>query len=90
MFEKPAISSTLLGMNAYAKAAGRGRVQTPRVNSAERIAKPMQERIQPERSKKDTKEMKISVLKSLQAQSNAGLVKIRDVSSALDDILKNA
>jgi len=89
--EKPAISSALLGMNAYQKAQG------PRPMRAAMASKPAKayraaakSGAKPAQPAKVTKEIKMSVLKSLHAQSNAGLVKIRDVSSALDDLLKNA
>ncbi|MFT6676675.1 MAG: hypothetical protein ACJAVM_002880 [Sulfitobacter sp.] len=85
--EKPTISSALLGLNAYQQATGQrrdpGRVPHPAQ------AKPASNSYRSVRSKQSTKEIKISVLKSLQAQSNSGLVKMRDVSSALDALLRN-
>jgi hypothetical protein len=95
MLDRSVISSTLLGLNAYAKA--QGKMPAAKLPAAKHRAyvppraKPQSpDRVVEARSKKDTKEMKLSVLKSLQAQSNSGLVKIRDVSSALDALLKNS
>ncbi|NNK17494.1 MAG: hypothetical protein HKP51_11400 [Sulfitobacter sp.] len=88
--EKPAISSALLGMTAYQKAQGprpmRAAVPSKTAKKVRTAAKSSTKAVPPS---KVTKEIKMSVLKSLHAQSNAGLVKIRDVSSALDDLLKN-
>ncbi|MDF1718171.1 MAG: hypothetical protein P1U75_16065 [Antarcticimicrobium sp.] len=39
-------------------------------------------------SGKSAKELKVSILKSLQNQSNSGTVRIRDVATALDDVLR--
>ena len=89
--EKPAIASAMLGLSAYQKAQGprpmRAAVPSKPVKAYRAAAKPSAKAVPPA---KVTKEIKMSVLKSLHAQSNAGLVKIRDVSSALDDLLKNS
>ena len=88
MIEKPRISSKKLGIHAYERALGR--------RSAPRPAAPVMSprhsapAAHPQRSEKATRELKVSVLKSLQNQSNAGLVKMRDVASALDDHLKKS
>ena len=48
----------------------------------------MKNAVSPSVSGKSAKELKVSILKSLQNQSNSGTVRIRDVASALDDVLR--
>lgn len=87
MTEKPVISSALLGLHAYQRAQGRpmGKLSD---------AKGMRVRAPDKPAIRETgvsaKEQRLSVLRSLQAQSNAGLVKMRDVSTALDALLKSS
>jgi hypothetical protein len=88
VFHNPTISSTLLGVSAYQKASGRYVERKP-VAAANQAAKPAPAK-RPAVSRQSTKEKKISVLKSLQTQSNSGMVKMRDVASALDDLLKTS
>lgn len=87
MTEKPVISSALLGLHAYQRAQGR---PTGKLSDAKtyRVRKP--EPLVPSAPEVSVKEKKISVLKSLQAQSNSGFVKMRDVSTALDTLLKSS
>ncbi|MBM1310539.1 hypothetical protein JQT66_10205 [Sulfitobacter mediterraneus] len=93
VFHNPTISSTLLGVSAYQKASGRSAERKP-LAAANRQAKPAPAKAAPAKrpavSRQSTKEKKISVLKSLQTQSNSGMVKMRDVASALDDLLKTS
>lgn len=91
MLEYQPISSTRLGINAYRKAQGGAAAKAPMPQTARTMPNPVRKprsEPAPAPSKRETKELKISVLRSLQAQSNSGLVRIRDVSSALDDVLK--
>lgn len=77
------ISSALLGKAAYDRTLGK----KPSV--------PMQRRpsdgapaADPRRAELATREIKASVLRSLHARSNAGMVAIKDVSVALDRLMK--
>lgn len=90
--DKPAIASALLGLTAYQKASGARplRAAAPLKSSVPPSAKVIQERAKAASTNPaKVKEIKMSVLKSLHAQSNAGMVTIKDVSSILDDLLKN-
>ncbi|MGC1506748.1 MAG: hypothetical protein WA782_21735 [Sulfitobacter sp.] len=90
MIQEPVTLSQNICVNAYKKAQSNG--------PARKLAGPVvQPKTEPSpsnagkvASKKATKELKVSVLSSLQSQSNAGTVKIRDVAVALDRILKKA
>ena len=90
--DKPAIASALLGLTAYQRAQGarplRAAPVKPVASAATYAPNRAKPAATPARPAKATKEIKMSVLKSLHAQSNAGMVTIRDVSSALDDLLK--
>lgn len=88
VFHNPTISSKLLGVSAYQKASGQSVERKP-VARARPAAKPAPAQ-RSVVSRQSTKEKKISVLKSLQTQSNSGMVKMRDVASALDDLLKTS
>ena len=92
VFHNPTISSTLLGVSAYQKASGQSVGRKP-MTGAKPVVKPVAKPARAKRpvvSRQSTKEKKISVLKSLQTQSNSGMVKMRDVASALDDLLKTS
>jgi len=89
MTEKPVISSALLGLHAYQRAQGRpvGKLSDAkgiRVRRPDPSEAPLSPPVD-----RSAREMKVSMLRTLQAQSNAGLVNIRDVSSALDKMLKS-
>lgn len=91
--DKPAIASALLGLTAYQRASGARplRAAAPLKSSAP-SAKDIQGRTKSAAASANpakAKEIKMSVLKSLHAQSNAGMVTIKDVSSVLDDLLKH-
>ncbi|GAA6174241.1 hypothetical protein [Sulfitobacter pacificus] len=88
MIQEPITLSQNLCVNAYKQAQSDGTARklagpAPRASNA-----PSESPIGKTRSKKATKELKVSVLSSLQSQSNAGTVNIRDVAVALDRILK--
>ena len=90
MIDKPAISSALLGITAYEQAQGRQPAHGLRMQAAGRLKGARSTHTDPKRSERSSKELKVSVLKSLQTQSNSGMVKIRDVASALDALLKSS
>ena len=85
----PAISSSRVGANAYKIAQGQNVARQNKPSGpvqpldAARANRPL------ERDLRSTRELKIGVLKHLQSQSNSGLVRLKDVSSALDDLLKD-
>jgi hypothetical protein len=94
------ISSKLLGVTAYQAAQGHKPARKFPAHRAEIIgtpapqpkhrAAPASTARRPAAAQDDlaSKEIKISLLKSLQGRSNSGMVKIRDVASALDSLLK--
>lgn len=97
MADKQILSSALLGLHAYQRAQGRptGKLSDAkgmRVRRPDQPVAPIRDMAVPQTTADETtvREKKVSMLKSLQAQSNAGLVKIRDVSSALDELLKSS
>ena len=85
----PAISSSRVGANAYKIAQGQSVARQNKSSGpvqpldAARASRPL------DRDVRSTRELKIGVLKYLQSQSNSGLVRLKDVSSALDDLLKD-
>ena len=83
------ISSLYLGISAYEAAKG-GRSASKQSSKA--VHPPIEVRAAPKKlvaSEQQQKEMKLAVLKSLHNQSNSGMVRIRDVASALDAHFKN-
>lgn len=88
LIQQPTIFSQRLGISAYKNAQKRhpAREKTDPANYA--TDDPVQGNLSREPSKRAKKELKFSVLSSLQSQSNSGLVNIRDVAAALDRILK--
>lgn len=78
------ISSALLGKAAYDRALGK----KPMAIRPIRTTAQAPSAADPKRSEKATREMKASVLRSLHARSNAGLVTIKDVSVALDRLMR--
>ena len=80
MSEPSKISSARLGLDAYAKAQGARR---SRANTALALGKLAEN---PPNS--GTRQLKTSVLNALHRQSNAGMVSIKDVATALDNSLK--
>ena len=90
MIHQPAISSQRLGINAYEKAQMRNPVQRSANHAVLPVTAPKKDNVGRTPSKAETKELKMSVLKSLQNQSNSGLVNIRDVATALDSLLKKS
>lgn len=86
--EQQRVASARLGINAYQVAQGRSANSKRCV-----VAKAAQpEKHVPDdpvlRSEASIKKVKFSILKALHAQSNAGSVNLRDVSSAIDKILR--
>ena len=85
----PAISSSRVGANAYKIAQGQSVARAKKPSGlvesldAARANRPL------DRDVRSTRELKIGVLKYLQSQSNSGLVRLKDVSSALDDLLRD-
>ena len=86
---KPYISSSRVGAKAYKIAQGQNVARQKNTSvsveplDAATTNKPL------DRDLRSKRELKISVLKHLQSQSNSGLVRLKDVSSALDDVLKD-
>ncbi|MDF3415459.1 MULTISPECIES: hypothetical protein [unclassified Sulfitobacter] len=90
MTHQPVTLSQNLCVNAYKKAQSNGAYQS-RTGAVVQPVKAQANRAPVTAgSRKTTKELKVSVLSSLQSQSNAGTVKIRDVAVALDRILKKS
>ena len=70
----------LMGLNAYQRAQGK--------TLQPAMSRVMGTKAAPARAAVVNKDLKMSVLRSLQQQSNAGSVKIRDVAAALDRLIK--
>ena len=81
------ISSTRLGIDAYVKATGRR--QPPAAMPKIRPSAPKKPR-SPQVDEGASRTLKASVLSSLHQQSNAGMVSIKDVATALDHLLKKS
>lgn len=80
--EEPIITSKLMGLTAYQRALGKAaRPAMSKVMGASNQGGHA-------RATVVTKDLKMSVLRSLQQQSNGGSVKIRDVAAALDRLIK--
>lgn len=89
--QDPITLSKNLCVNAYKKAQSNNPTRRLAAPVSQAVAQPTIKRsLRNAPSKKATKELKVSVLSSLQEQSNAGTVKIRDVAVALDRILKKS
>lgn len=84
----PTIASIQLGLSAYEAAKGNRIRPRSRHSSGSPALQPMNIPVPPGMSGKSVKELKVSILKSLQNQSNSGTVRIRDVATALDDVLR--
>lgn len=86
--EKSAIVSVRLSVNAYKKTGNLFDRSKTRVWAARRpdITATSYSAVN---SAKLAREQKASVLRSLQGKSNSGLVNMRDVAVALDNLLKN-
>jgi len=78
----PTIASIQLGLSAYEAAKGNRVRPGSRRSSGSPVLQPKK------MSGKSAKELKVSILKSLQNRSNSGTVRIRDVATALDDVLR--
>ena len=77
--EEP-IMPKLMGLNAYQRAQGK--------TLQPAMSRVMGAKAAPARAAVVNKDLKMSVLRSLQQQSNAGSVKIRDVAAALDRLIR--
>jgi len=86
--DRPEIASIHLGLSAYEAAKGNRLRPRSRLSPGSPALQPMKNAVSPSVSGKSAKELKVSILKSLQNQSNSGTVRIRDVASALDDVLR--
>ncbi|WP_353350604.1 hypothetical protein [Aquicoccus sp. SU-CL01552] len=86
--DRPTIASIHLGLSAYETAMGNRIRPKSRRSSGSSPLQPMNISVPSSMSGKSAKELKVSILKSLQNQSNSGTVRIRDVASALDDVLR--
>lgn len=86
-YDSQTISSALLGKAAYDRTLGKKPV--PTLGSARMKAAPAATAY-PRQSDKAPREIKASVLRTLHARSNAGMVTIKDVSRALDRLMKEA
>ena len=84
----PTIASIQLGLSAYEAAKGNRIRPGSRLSSGSPTLQPMKNAVSPSLSGKSAKELNVSILKSLQNQSNSGTVRIRDVATALDDVLR--
>ena len=84
----PTIASIQLGLSAYEAAKGNRIRPRSRRSSGSPALQPMKISVPSSMSGKSAKELKVSILKSLQNQSNSGTVRIRDVATALDDVLR--
>ncbi len=87
---EPSISSQRLGIKAYEKSRMHYPTRKPAHRAVDAMSEQSKVSLGKPLPKRVTKEMKISFLKSLQSQSNSGLVKIRDVAEALDYFLKKS
>lgn len=90
LIQKPTIYSQRLGISAYKNAQMRHPASKKTDPANYTTNELVQANLSRKPSKKATKELKFSVLRSLQSQSNSGLVNIRDVAVALDRILKGS
>ena len=86
--DRPTIASIHLGLSAYEAAKGNRIRPRSRLSSGAPALHPKKISVPSSVSGKSAKELKVSILKSLQNQSNSGMVRIRDVASALDDVLR--
>ncbi|WP_300245097.1 hypothetical protein [Antarcticimicrobium sp.] len=84
----PTIASIQLGLSAYEAAKGNRIRPRSRRSPGSPALQPMKISVPSGMSGKSAKELKVSILKSLQNQSNSGTVRIRDVATALDDVLR--
>ena len=84
----PTIASIQLGLSAYEAAKGNRIRPRSRRSPGSPALHPMKISVPSGMSGKSAKELKVSILKSLQNQSNSGTVRIRDVATALDDVLR--
>ena len=88
MVEQLPISSMRLGMDAYRKAQGSQQAALALPKAAHMMAKADRAPKASVKQGPSVREMKSQVLKSLHTQSNSGMVSMRDVAVALDDMLK--
>lgn len=84
----PRVASTRVGMKAYRTTLGKEDRPLEKVGHLQRAPETYLADTRTLRSEAAIKKVKLSVLRALHAQSNAGSVNIREVSAALDKILR--
>lgn len=84
----PRVASTRAGMKAYRTTQGKEERPLQKVEQIQRAHDTYLADAPVLKSEAAIKKVKLSVLRALHAQSNAGSVNIREVSAALDEILR--
>lgn len=88
--ELPRVASTRVGIKAYHKKNRTGHRSARQENQTQKTNGTHLSDVPVLRTEASIKKVKLSVLKALHAQSNAGSVNIREVSAALDEVLRKS
>lgn len=88
LVEKSMIKSKRLGLDAYRKVQGKGPGPVRPAAPAAPKVKPTANHTSDASEKPSAREFKATVIKSLHARSNSGMVNMRDVALVLDRYLK--